>query len=176
LELKKTMHKYKLPNKRAMNNDVFRKRGWRDVVLIEVLPIHDGDVLKLTFESTNSPWRQGVWLMTDEYVVINQIRCPGADLWQDTAPKRVLIECHTKSGYLHLYNIWDDGQGRDSQSHTSGMLVEELPKGRRYRCNDFGFDTKFDKLVFRIERVRAGKPIKQLSKTKKATATKSRKK
>jgi hypothetical protein len=32
------------------------------------------------------------------------------------------------------------------------MLVDELPSGRRYRCNDFGFDTAFDKLVFRVER------------------------
>jgi hypothetical protein len=33
------------------------------------------------------------------------------------------------------------------------MRVEELERARRYRCNDIGFDTAFDKLVFRIERV-----------------------
>jgi hypothetical protein len=25
--------------------------------------------------------------------------------------------------------------------------------GRRYRCNDIGFDTNFDKLVFRIQKL-----------------------
>jgi hypothetical protein len=82
-----------------MNSAVFRRRGWSHVLLIEVLPVHDGEVLKLTFNRTNSPSRQGVWLMTDEYVVINQVRCPSAELWQDTAPKQVLIECRTRSGY-----------------------------------------------------------------------------
>jgi hypothetical protein len=35
---------------------------------------------------------------------------------------------------------------------SSGMLIEEMPSGRRYRCNGIGFDTHFDKLVFRIEK------------------------
>jgi len=134
-------------------NDAFAERGRPDVVLIDVFPVTDNEVLKLVFESVNSSWRQGVWLATDEYVVINQIRCPSADLWYDTAPTEVLIECHTKENVLWLYNIWDNGDGRDSQAWSSGMLVEELPNGRRYRCNDIGFETNFDKLVFRIERI-----------------------
>jgi hypothetical protein len=32
------------------------------------------------------------------------------------------------------------------------MLVEELPNGRRYCCNDIGFDTDFSKLIFRLEK------------------------
>jgi hypothetical protein len=31
------------------------------------------------------------------------------------------------------------------------MLVEEIPNGKRFRCNDIGFATNFDKIVFRIE-------------------------
>jgi hypothetical protein len=108
-------------------------------------------LLTLTFESKDSPWRQGVWLKTDAFLVVNQQQCPSVQLWQDAAPNEVLIECHTQNGWLHVYNIWDRGRGSESQSWTSGMLVEDLLNGRRYRCNDIGFETDFTELVFRIE-------------------------
>ena len=141
-----------LPANRVMSG-AFKERGRADVVMIDVLPIHDGDQVRLTFESQASSWRQGVWLSTDSHLVVSQQQSPSVQLWQDSAPTEVLIECHTKNGCLHLYNIWDKGNGRESQSWTSGMLVEELPNGRRYRCNDIGFETDFDKLVFRLERL-----------------------
>lgn len=146
------MSKAKLPIKQ-LRSTAFEEKGRNDVVKIDVFPIQDGDRLSLTFESVNSPWRQGAWLKTDGHLVIDQQKSPSVQLWQDTAPSEVLIECHTKNGCLHLYNIWDKGNGRESQSWTAGMLVEELPTGRRYRCNDIGFDTTFEKLVFRVERV-----------------------
>ena len=146
------MNGAQLPHNRVMNR-AFAEKGRDDVVMIEVFPISDGELLQLTFESKNSDWRQGVWLKTDDYLVVNDVRCPSASIWQETAPSQVRIECHTQAGCLHLYNIWDKGAGRSSQMWTSGMLVEELPSGRRYRCNDIGFESGFDKLVFRIERV-----------------------
>jgi len=121
-----------------------------------VFHVNDGELLRLTFESVNSTWRQGVWLKTDDHLVVNQHQCPSLELWQDTAPREVLIECHTKNGRLHLYNTWDSGRGlgMESQSWSSGMLVDELPNGgKRYCCNDIGLDTSFSKLIFRIERV-----------------------
>jgi hypothetical protein len=33
------------------------------------------------------------------------------------------------------------------------MIVEALPNGRRYRCNDGFADDDFDDLIFRLERV-----------------------
>lgn len=76
------------------------------------------------------------------------------DIWTDTAQREVAIEVHSSTDHLHLYNIWNSKEvGRQSQSYTSGMLVEQLANGRRYRCSDIGFDTKFDDLVFRIETV-----------------------
>ena len=147
------MSEFALPVERVMNAAFVEKKGRTDVVKIEVFPIHDGELLKLTFESVQSPWRHGVWLKADEPLIVNKERCPSVELWQDTAPREVLIECHTRNGWLHLYNIWDKGSGQASQLWSSGMLVEELPNGRRYRCNDIGFDTTFEKLVFRVERV-----------------------
>ncbi len=135
-------------------SSAFKERGRQDVVMIDVFDINDGELLKLIFESINSRWRQGIWLKTDQYLAINHVQCPSAQLWQDTAPAEILIECHTSDRRLHLYNIWDKGNGQESQSWTSGMVVEELPNGRRYRCNDIGFDTDFAKLIFRIERIK----------------------
>jgi hypothetical protein len=145
------MSKTDLPGEQVINN-AFKERGREGVVMIDVFPVCDGELLKLTFEDVNSPWRQGVWMKADDHLIVNGQRCPSVELWQGTAPMEVFVECHTRNGRLHLYNIWDKGNGSNSQSWTSGMLVEELPNGRRYRCNDIGFDSNFEKLVFRVER------------------------
>jgi hypothetical protein len=142
---------FQLPPKRVYNSE-FSQRGREDVVMIEALPIRDGERLVLVFESVHSPWRQGVWMMTRGHLVINEQASPGMDVWQDTAPVEVPIECRTDSGVLLLYNIYERNGQRNSQAWTSGMLIEDIPNGRRYRCNDFGLETDFDKLVFRIER------------------------
>jgi hypothetical protein len=148
------MSKFELPSRQVLSK-AFKEKGREDVVMVDIFPIREGELIKLTFESVNSPWRQGVWMKTDDYLTVNQQRCPSVELWQDSAPTEILLECHTRNGWLHLYNTWDSdrGLGMESQSWSSGMLVEELSNGRRYRCNDIGLDTNFDKLVFRVERV-----------------------
>jgi hypothetical protein len=52
-----------------------------------------------------------------------------------------------------VYNIWDKGKGRQSQLLTSGMILEEKDNKIIYYCNDYGFETDFDKLVFSIEKL-----------------------
>jgi hypothetical protein len=142
-----------VPGKQRIYNDTWKERGRSDVVMWDVLAIRNKETLRLVFESKNSPWRQGVWLKTDRGTIINGTHCPSAVLWIDTAPREVIIECQTTDGLLSVYNKWDRGRGfGESQMATSGMLIEELPNGRRYRCNDIGFDDTFDKLVFRIEK------------------------
>lgn len=130
-----------------------------DVVRWDILPVKDGEKLKLTFESKNSEWEQGVRLACDVGVAGDDWTGKGVRLWYGHSPREVVFTCHTKDGCLSIYNVWDRGRGPESQKHTSGMLVEELPHGRCYRCNDIGFDTQFDKLIFRIERLaRAASP------------------
>lgn len=146
------MSNIELPRERVLNT-AFSDEGVDGVVKIDVFPIQDGDVLELVIESVNSTWRQGVWLRSDNGMLINGQQCPSATIWQDTAPDRVRMQCKTKDGCLHIYNVWDRGMGKDALAWSSGMLVEELANGRRYRCNDIGFETLFNKLVFRIERV-----------------------
>lgn len=131
-------------------NKAFLERGDASVVKWDVIPIADGQAIEIVFESKSSAWREGVWLGTDSGIEVNNQIAPSIDLWYDTAPKRVVVTCRTKDGRLHLYNIWDRGQGRNSQALTSGMRVEVAGSHRRYFCNDVGFDTMFNKLVFSV--------------------------
>jgi hypothetical protein len=137
-----------IPSRRIYNKAF---KDITDVVLIDIFPVKNGEVIELTFELKNSNWRQGVWLAGDHGLEINDERIKSTELWYDSSPATVTIKCFTSNGLLTVYNIWEDARGRNSQSHSSGMLLEELPLGRRYRCNDIGFQTKFDKVVFRIE-------------------------
>jgi len=137
-------------------NSAFKERGREGVVMWDVLPIQDGERIKVIFESASSPWQQGVWLQTDKGLEVDGLHCASVELWMNTAPQEVICECFTDDGFLSVYNIWDSGRGygTESQAWSSGMLIEESLNGRRYHCNDIGFETSFDKLVFRIERVR----------------------
>ena len=125
----------------------------REVVKLEALPISDGQIVRLIFEGGTSPWRQGVWLSTEGMLNANGVQAPQLNLWRDTAPAVVEVTCESTDGLLRFYNIWHSGRktGAESQSHTSGMLVEILEdESRRYRCNDIGSSPEFDKLIFRV--------------------------
>jgi hypothetical protein len=130
----------------------FTERGVEGIVKWELVTVADGERVRIVFEAVASPWRQGVWLKCDRGIEIDGANYPSVTLWSDNSPAEIICTCHTSDGKLHLYNIWDEGQGSRSQSHTSGMRVEALENGWRYGCNDIGFDAAFDKLVFRLER------------------------
>jgi hypothetical protein len=137
---------------RTLNQTLSAELG-REVVKVEALPIVPGQIVRLAFEGGESPWRQGVRLATEAALIANDVSAPQLDLWPDTAPSLVEITCESTDGLIRIYNIWQSGRrpGVESQSHTSGMIVEALPDGsRRYRCNDIGFNPDFSKLVFSI--------------------------
>lgn len=140
--------------KRLYNTHGFPDRD--DVILWDIMQVSDGETLRLVFESQNSQWEQGVRVACDIGVTVGEATGKGVLLWYDHSPREVEFVCHTKDGFLSVYNIWDEGRGPQSQMHTSGMLIEELPNRRRYRCNDFGFEAQFNRLVFRIERIDSG--------------------
>jgi hypothetical protein len=134
-------------------NDTLSAQLGPEVVKLEALPIAAGQVVHVAFEATSSPWRQGVRVATEGALTANDVTAAQLDLWTDTAPPAVEIMCEATDGLIRIYNIWQSGRrpGVESQSHTSGMLIDLLPDGsRRYRCNDIGFDPDFSKLVFRI--------------------------
>jgi len=126
----------------------------REVVAVDIFSVHDQEKIILTFEAKNSAWRQGVRLSCDDGLAVNRRHGASMLIWCEAIPQQVPIQCFTTNGLLVVYNIWDRGRGMDSMAHTSGMLLEDVAHGRRYRCNDIGLETDFNKLIFRIERIR----------------------
>jgi hypothetical protein len=43
-------------------------------------------------------------------------------------------------------------------NEKSGMRIDELPNGRRYYCNEIGFETEFDRLIF-VWKIVSGKIV-----------------
>lgn len=131
----------------------FEDKGKENVIKWEVQSIFDGQEVKLTFLGKNSPNRQGIWLKTDKGIEVMGETFSSIELWEDTAPKDLLLKCFTDNGMLSFYNIWDKGDGKKSQSYSSGMVKEEKDQRVIYGCNDIGFETNFDKLVFSLEKL-----------------------
>ena len=123
------------------------------IQMVDRLTVVDGQQLKLTFESMDADWRQGVCLTTDGgFVVNNKIVKKATVVWFDSAPREVLLKVHTKKGECQVKNVWDTGDGVMHSWHNgAAMLVEEIASGRRYKCNDGQPDDDFDDLIFRIE-------------------------
>jgi hypothetical protein len=128
--------------------------GRSDVIVWDVLQIKKEQNVRITFISTNSKFKQGIRIAVDVgegYIEVNGQKSKGIQLWEDTAPNIVELKCLSSEGVLSVYNIWDMGRGCESQSHTSGMLIEKDGTKMIYKCNDFGHETNFDKLVFSLE-------------------------
>jgi hypothetical protein len=140
--------------------DLFLKSKGRPVIyngrtiqMVDRLTVPDGQRLKVTFESVNADWRQGVCLTVDGgFVVNNQTVMKSVVLWHDTAPREILLQIQTKKGECRVKNVWDTGDGVMHSWHNGGaMIVEEISSGRRYKCNDGRADDDFDDLIFLIE-------------------------
>jgi hypothetical protein len=140
------------PPGRTLNDELSEALG-REVVKIEALPIADGQSARLVLEAYDSPWRQGVRFVTGGVLRVAGVEAPQLDIWTDTAPLAVEVECVETDGLLRFYNVWQSGRrpGVESRSASSGMLVEDLGDGWcRYSCNDIGAEPAFGKLIFRI--------------------------
>lgn len=137
------------------NRTISKAFGDRDdIVRWDVLAVDEGQTVKVTFLSANSVFRQGIRIAVDVgegHIDLDGEQAKGYQLWQDTAPAVIVLKCFASEGVISVYNIWDMGRGVESQAHTSGMLIEQEGKRRMYRCNDYGLETDFDKLVFMIE-------------------------
>lgn len=137
-------------------NRAFAEKGLHNVIKWDVQNIEDGQEIKINFISKGSPHRQGILLSSDNGILIPSLsndKYPSISLWEDTAPEELICKCFTSEGYLSIYNIWDKGNGKQSQSYSSGMLLEERDNILIYKCNDIGFDTDFNDLVLTIEKL-----------------------
>lgn len=129
-------------------------KGRDNIIVWDVLQIKNEQDIRVTFISAKSNFKQGIRVAIDVgegYIEVDGQKSKGMKLWQDTATCIDELKCFSSEGLVSVYNIWDRGQGSESQAFTSGMLVEEEGNKRIYNCNDFGYETNFDKLVFTIE-------------------------
>lgn len=130
-----------------------------DIILWEVIKVNPNQRMIFRFINTNSPYRQGVHLgfyYNDGEVIINGVSASHYELWEDECPQVFNIECRSKEGYLSLYNVFEmkDYTGnlrKISQIDSCGMILEKNDNIYRYKCNDVGFETSFDKLIFELE-------------------------
>lgn len=125
-----------------------------NVIIWDVVHIKPEQAVKITFISKNSLNRQGIRIAIDRGVgvlEVNNVKSRSMDIWEDTAPGEVLVKCTTDTGLLSVYNIFEIKGRRHSQTDFSGMIISSENNKRIYKCNDFGKDTDFDKLVFSIE-------------------------
>jgi hypothetical protein len=137
-------------------NKAFNEKGLENVVLWDVQNIQDGQLVKINFISKTSPHRQGVWIKTDKGIEIPALKSKvykSINLWEDTSSEEVILKCHTNDGKMSIYNIWDEGDGKESQAYSSGMLITDRNGVLVYNCNAFGFETDFNDLIFSIEKL-----------------------
>ena len=138
-------------------NNLFAGVEKDTAIQIDVLNIKKEQELILEFISSNSKYPQGVGLALyegDGYIEINEQRAKQMAIWKDTAPKKNRIFCFSTEGLVSVYNMYNIGVGRSGvrkQMSSCGMLVEQKGNKVIYRCNDEGFEPKFDALVFSIE-------------------------
>ena len=150
----------KLPEwlgKKRLYNGNFNNTD-KEVIHWEVLKIEKHQKLKIRFISSNSVHRQGIHMRffgKDGTLTANGIESEGFDFWEDTCPKEFYVECESSGGYLSFYNIFEqaesNGKRRYEQMDSCGMILEQHDNTYRYYCNDVGFKSDFNKLVFELE-------------------------
>ena len=122
--------------------------------LCDFVPCTQGDVFRITFEATSSKWRQGVMVQVEgALAVAGDVHSEPIVLWEDTAPTEIEILVVAAKGPLQVRNVWDAGDGVTHSWHNgAAMIIEKIPGGRRYRCNDGYPDDDFDDIVFLLKR------------------------
>ncbi len=140
------------------------------LVMYDKIPFMDGDKILITFENTNSEWKQGVSLSLFGYFNVNgEDYKDGILLWEDTSPQQQIIILKSENrkryrskrlppkGILVVKNIWsyktDVGVCIHSYLGGAAMMIEEIENGRRYRCNDGHLDENFDDIIFTIQKL-----------------------
>jgi hypothetical protein len=114
--------------------------------------------LRLLFKDRKGKWHGGVTKGKDGQFVVDGKSSSGkagVAFWQNTARDTWDFEVLDEASVIHVHNVWDCGNGVvDSRHNGAAMIVEEIPNGRRYRCNDGFADDDFDDIIFRLERVK----------------------
>lgn len=117
-----------------------------------------GVSVRLVHKDRKGKWQKGAANGTDGQLVIEGKTGSGRDgiaFWQSKNWDAVEFEVLGEASTINIYNLWDCGNGVVQSLHNgAAMIVEEIPNGRRYRCNDGEADEDFDDIIFRLERIK----------------------
>ena len=142
-------NQYQLPSEPILSK-AFLEKGIDDIVLWDVIKLKRENKIQIKFQSENSEWDQGVLLMSNLGFKVNcELHANPIEIWFNDKNKFELT-CYSDNGLLHVYNIWNRGKRRESQSWTSGMRISQRGNIRLYRCNDIGYSEKFDNIIFSV--------------------------
>ncbi|MBI3207018.1 MAG: hypothetical protein HYZ29_36105 [Myxococcales bacterium] len=133
------------------------------LVMLDRFPAKLGETLLVTIESTDASWPQGVGM--SDGVELFGVRERRAVVWEyfsvppeerasvrSRLPFSFEVKCRNKRGSISFYNV-TELDGRQEWWHGGAcMIVDEIPNGRRYLCNDFELDDDFNDLVFTVIR------------------------
>ncbi len=135
----------------------------KTLVLADKFPVKNNEKLRVSIEKTHSEWKQGISIAVEGKCEINGEVFQKGKLvymifWEDTAPKQIDLTIFTKKNFVWIKNIWENIDFRgvkftSSGVHGSAMIVEEIPNGRRYYCNDGHPDENFDDIIFSIQKI-----------------------
>lgn len=129
-----------------------------DVILWDVLNIKKQQKVLVRFICSNSKYRQGIRIaidVGDGSLSTNGVKGKAFDIWMDECPDEFIIDCESDRELLSVYNIFERNEfginRRCSQMAYSGMILEQNDNIYKYKCNDTGANTNFDKMIFEIE-------------------------
>lgn len=129
-----------------------------EIIKWEVLPVNNGQHIKVRFLKANPENRQGIVAAIyagDGTLSVNGVTGRFFELWADECPPEFEIVCNSAEGFLSVYNIFEEnswsGKRKVSQMDFSGMILEKNGNKYKYCCNNAKLNQDFDKLIFEIE-------------------------
>lgn len=140
---------------RESNGKPIEYKGKR-LCLIDIIPLDDSvHRFRLTFEQSNSEWRQGVFLRSKKLIEIDGEKISKkVILWQDNVPPIIEFLLPRRSVELGINNVWDSGRGATNYWTTgAAMYIEETTGGKRYHCNDGHMNDDLNDLIFTLEEI-----------------------
>jgi len=133
----------------------------KTLIMLDELPAKLGDRFVVTIEATRSPYPQGVGIC--EGIEVFGERVKRAVVWEyfslppeersaqrSRLPFSFEVVCRNKRGSVSFYNMTEFMGRAEWWNRGSCMMAEDIPGGRRYRCNDFDPDEDFDDLIFTV--------------------------
>jgi hypothetical protein len=148
------------------------------LVCVDKFPVRNGDVLLASIEKTSGNSRQGFSIDITGYCEMEgHIFRKGKGIklvfWEDTITKPIKLKVFTKQGFVWIQNIWEktsrylisnsNGEPQERESKTTdfghngaAMIIEEIEKGKRYKCNDNIPDEDFDDIIFTVQNLGQG--------------------